>query len=45
MNATHAETPGLEPVHQIVQRVLELGEDEQALFGMIEEPFCVEEFL
>ena len=37
VDAADAETPGLQSVHEIVERVLELGEEEQALLGMIEE--------
>jgi hypothetical protein len=37
VDAAEAKTPGLQSVHEVVQRVLELGEQEQALLGTIEE--------
>src|ERR1019366_4164792 len=39
VDATDAEAPGLKSVHEIVQRVPELGEEEQALVRVIEESF------
>ena len=43
VNAANAETPGLETGHKVVQRVLELREEEQALVRVIEESLLLEQ--
>ena len=45
VDAADAEAPRLQPIHQIVQRVLELGEEEQALVRVVEEAFLLEQVL
>ena len=45
VDAPHREAPALEPVHEVVQGVLELGEDEEALRRVVEEAFLVEQGL
>ena len=42
VDAADAEAPGLQSVDEIVQRVLELGEEKQALIGMVEEALASE---
>ncbi len=39
MDATDAKTPGAETAHEIVERVPELGEQQQALIRAVEETF------
>ena len=43
MDLPRAESPELEAVQDVVQGVPELGEDQQALFGIVEEPLLVED--
>ena len=45
VDAADAEAPGLQPIHEVVQRVLELGEEEQALVRVVEEAFLLEQLL
>ena len=45
VDAADAEAPGLQSVDKVVQRVLELGEEEQALVGMIEEALLLKQLL
>ena len=45
VDAAHAESPGFQSVQEIVQRVLELGEEEQALILMIEETLFLKQVL
>ena len=43
VDAADAEAPGLEAIHEVVQRVLELGEEEQALVRVVEEALLLEQ--
>jgi len=45
VNVAHPEAPFLELRHQVVERVLELREDEQALVRVVEEALPLEQFL
>ena len=45
VDAADAEAPGLEATHEVVERVLELGEEEQALVRVVEEAFLLEQRL
>src|SRR5207249_10434100 len=45
MDESDAEAPSLETRHQIVQGVLELGEQQQSLVRMVEEPLLLEDIL
>jgi hypothetical protein len=45
VDAADAEAPEPEALHQIVQRIPELGEEEQALVRVVEEAFLVEKAL
>jgi len=45
MDAAHTESPGLQSFQEIVERVLELGEEEQSLILMIEEALFLEQVL
>jgi hypothetical protein len=41
VNAADIETPGFQPNHKIIQSILELREEQQPLFWMIEEAFLL----
>ena len=43
VDAADAEAPGLQATHEVVQRVLELGEEEQALVRVVEEALLLEQ--
>ena len=45
VDAADTEAPGLEARHEVVQRVLELGEEEQALVRVVEEALLLEQRL
>ena len=45
VNAADAEAPGRQPLHEVVQSVFKLREEEQALIRVIEEAFLVKQLL